>query len=256
MVGRGGPHPVITVLVGASAAVGDVVELDGDEAHHLRVRRAAGARAPDTRVAVRDGAGLVAEGHLSVAGRRVTVAIERAALAPPPAPLVLAVGAGDRERFGGLVEKAAEVGATALVPLETARSLSVASRLRGEHMERLRRRARETVKQSGAPWAPAVADPIPLEQFLADHLHGGVRSGTAARWLADGAGAPPPATLTAEAPVVAVVGPEGGLTDDERAAVLAAGYVAVALGPHVLRFDTAAIAVAVSATIARRRGTP
>ena len=247
---------MITVLVGRAAAAGDVVQLDADEAHHLRVRRAAGPRADVTRVAVRDGAGLMAEGRLSIEGRRVLVAIEHAERAAPPPPLVLAVGAGDRERFSALVEKAAEVGATEVVPLETARSLSVGSRLRDEHMERLRRRALETVKQSGAPWAPAVAAPVSLERFLAGHPQGGARSGDPSRWLADPAGGPPPAALDPMGAVVAIVGPEGGLTGDERAAVLAAGYVAVALGPHVLRFDTAAIAVAVSATIARRRGAP
>ena len=128
MVGRRGADPVITVLVGTGAAAGDVVQLDADEAHHLRVRRAAGPRSADASVAVRDGAGLLAEGRLSVEGRRVLVAIEHAERAAPPPPLVLAVGAGDRERFGALVEKAAEVGATEVVPLETARSLSVGSR--------------------------------------------------------------------------------------------------------------------------------
>ena len=65
----------------------------------------------------------------------------------------LAVGAGDRDRFGWLVEKAAELGVTTLVPIETARTTGVATRLRGKHLEKLRRQALEAIKQSGAPWA-------------------------------------------------------------------------------------------------------
>ena len=50
-----------------------------------------------------------------------------------PPELTLAVGAGDRERFAWLVEKAVELGVTAIVPLETERTAGVATRLRAAH---------------------------------------------------------------------------------------------------------------------------
>ena len=56
--------------------------------------------------------------------------IESVEQVPPPPPLCLAVGAGDRDRFAWLVEKAAELGATRVVPLETERTAGVANRLR------------------------------------------------------------------------------------------------------------------------------
>ena len=105
------------------------------------------------------------------------------------------------------------------------------------------------MKQSGAAWAPEVAAPTSLDEFLRDDA-----SGATSLWLADGDGATPPAVLPPEVAATVVVGPEGGLASEERAAVLAAGYVAMGLGPHVLRFETAAIAAAVVITIARRRG--
>ena len=51
-----------------------------------------------------------------------------------------------------------------------------------------------------------------------------------------------------------IVGPEGGLTESERASAIEAGYTAVTLGPHMLRFETAAIAAAVVVEAARQRG--
>ena len=251
MVGRRGSGDVITVLVGGRAAVGDTVALDTDEAHHLRVRRAT-----DTRVQVRNGAGLSGYGVLTERGGRFAVTIERAELVPAPAPLVLAVGAGDRERFGLLVEKAAELGVSRVVPLETERSRSVAGRLRDDHVIRLRRRALEAVKQSGAAWAPDVSSIVRLDAFLSDDAAAG-ESGTEIprlRWLADGEGTLPPAGIATSQPVTVIVGPEGGLTAEERAAALDAGYGAISLGPHVLRFETAAVAAAVAIHIARRRG--
>lgn len=246
MVGRGGPPRVITVLVPRPVPLGHTVELDADEAHHLRVRRAA-----ETRVALRDGTGFVGEGILVTTGRRASVTVDQAATLPEPAPLVLAVGAGDRERFALLVVKSAELGVTRVVPLETERSKSVAGRLRDDQLLRLRRRALEAVKQSGAAWAPRVSDPVSLERFLSEAAPG---AGAGAWWLADGEGAPPPAVLAPDLPVTVVIGPEGGLTEDERGAAVAAGCVAVGLGPHILRFETAAIASAVTVHIARRRG--
>jgi 16S rRNA (uracil1498-N3)-methyltransferase len=130
-----------------------------------------------------------------------------------------------------------------VVPLETARTASVATRIRDVHVEKLARRAREAIKQSGAFWAPAVAVPETLQRFLA-------RPFTGARWLLDADGGPPP-LAEAAGPAAAIVGPEGGLTEEERAAALAAGWRAVRAGPHVLRFETAAIAAATLIQAAR-----
>ena len=70
-------------------------------------------------------------------------------LAPPE--LMLAVGAGDRERFTWVVEKAVELGVTTLVPLETERTAGVATRVRAVHLAKLRRQALEATKQCGQP---------------------------------------------------------------------------------------------------------
>lgn len=224
------------------AVVGKRASLDESEAHHLRVRRAR----EDEGVEVLDGSGLTGTGRLVRVGSDWMVEIQSAERQPAPAQLTLAVAAGDRERFTWMAEKAVELGVSAIVPLETARTAGVATRLRDAHGAKLRRVVLEATKQCGAAWAPTVERPLSLERFLARPIQG-------TGWLADPAGAPPPATLD-DTPLTVVIGPEGGLTAEERTALVSAGYRPVTLGPHTLRFETAALAAAAAAGTARLRG--
>jgi 16S rRNA (uracil1498-N3)-methyltransferase len=222
-------------------AAGQRVSLGEDEAQHLRVRRAKDGQV----VEVLDGAGLRGSGSLVRSGRTWSVDIRDALREPPPAELTLAVAAGDRERFSWMIEKAVELGVTAVVPLETSRTAGVATGLKPAHVERLRRRALEATKQCGASWVLRVESPVTLRSFLEQP-----RSGT--KWLADAAAESPPFKLDQGA-VTVIVGPEGGLTDEERESLISSGYRPVALGPQTLRFETAALAAAALVSVARMR---
>jgi 16S rRNA (uracil1498-N3)-methyltransferase len=144
-----------------------------------------------------------------------------------------------------MAEKAVELGVTLIVPLDTARSVTVASRLRETHTARLRRVVLEATKQSGSAWAPEVRTPIALSEFIADPIKG-------TGWLADPAGEVPPASLD-DAPLAVLIGPEGGFTAEERSAILSSGYRPVVLGSNTLRFETAALAAAAAVLTARLR---
>jgi 16S rRNA (uracil1498-N3)-methyltransferase len=224
------------------AAIGQRGKVAEGEAHHLRVRRVRDGEV----VSIRDGAGLVGTGRLVKVGKAWEVEVETLERRLAPPDLTLAVGAGDRERFAWVVEKAVELGVTTLVPLETERTLGVATRVRPLHLAKLRRQALEAVKQSGNPWACALEEPVELERFLS-------RERTGRSWLADAAGGPFPESLDGS-PCTIVVGPEGGLTERERAAAIEAGFAPVSLGPNMLRFETAAMAAAVVVEAARQRG--
>jgi 16S rRNA (uracil1498-N3)-methyltransferase len=235
---------MIRVLIErSSSAAGRWGGLLEGEAHHLRVRRAEDGET----VEVRDGEGLIGLGRLVRAGKSWEVEVTTADRASRPAELTLAVGAGDRDRFAWLVEKATELGVTSVIPLETDRTAGVASRVRTQHLERLRRHALEAVKQSGAPWAARVEEPVSLDEMAARPIAG-------QGWVADATGAAIPAAV-GKTPLTVVIGPEGGLTANELNRLRDTGYVAVSLGPHTLRFETAAIAAAAAAVAGRLRRT-
>lgn len=241
MGGGGGPR-VITLLAPVGTLVaGQAVILEPEEARHLAVRRAAAGE----RIRLLDGSGRCADGVLRVDGKKHSVMVEAVVVEAEPVPLVLAVGAGDRERFLLVVEQAAQLGATGIVPLETARAGSVATKLRETHLEKARRRALESIKQCGSAWAAVVSEPATPGEFLRQ-----ARAGR--RWLADSEGTMP-ASLGAREPLVVAVGPEGGFTATERAAFLDSEFEPVRLGPHLLRFETAALAALTIAWHAREQ---
>lgn len=213
---------------------GATVVLDAEEAHHLSVRRVpsgAGLRAID-------GAGVLAMGQAVRDGDHWLFEVEMTVIEPRPATTVLVVGAGDRDRFLLVAEKAAELGVTRVIPLETRLTRSVENRVRDGTIDKARKRAREACKQSGNAWFPDIDELTTMESL-----------GNAcpdARWLladARGEGVPP---IGAQDTVAWLIGPEGGFTEEECAAFerdLAA--TPVALARHILRYETAAIAAAV-----------
>lgn len=224
-----------------SLADGMTIVLEDAELHHLRVRRSvAGAD-----VVVLDGAGSSARGTLVDDGTRLGIAVGAVQAAPAMPVTILAVGAGDKDRFLLLAERCTELGVSRLIPLETERSQAVGSRVREGVLERARRRAREACKQSGNPWATVVEDACTLPALA-------LRLG-AIRWLlGDARGRRCPA-MARDAAVAWIIGPEGGLTpaEIEYCRVDLAAEL-VSLGPATLRFDTAAIAAGV-VTQDRRR---
>jgi 16S rRNA (uracil1498-N3)-methyltransferase len=213
--------------------------LDPEESRHLRVRR---ARAGEP-VRLFDGAGVVASARLEETRDGFAALIETVEIVPAPPVLRLLVGAGDKERFGWLAEKAAELGVTDLVPLVTERTRSVASGIRAAHVRALERRARQGIKQSRSPWAPRIHPPCEVEAAAGEAAPG-------ERWIADPRGEPP-LPIAPEAALSVAVGPEGGFTEAERRRFHGAGFVPVRLAPDLLRFETAALAAA--AVVATRR---
>lgn len=239
---RGGAPPSATVVARGPFLAGGVVLLDEDEAHHLRVRRVADGNL----IRLVDGRGSVATARVNFEGRVAAVrVIATTSIGAPPVTELL-LGAGDRDRFLGAVEKATELGVTRIVPLLTERASGVASRFQAAHVEKALARAREAVKQSGGVWAPAVVAPVPLQDAVRQHPAGAVRL------LAAPDGGPMPAVRDSD-PVQWAIGPEGGFTDAEVASLKAAGFVPVVLGRGVLRFDTAAVAALAVTMMMRQR---
>jgi 16S rRNA (uracil1498-N3)-methyltransferase len=234
MVGGARSQDVIAALVEPGMVrVGALLELDSAEAHHLHVRRVASG----DQVRLLDGSGGTGMGVVSIARSEARVEVLEAVQVPRPPVLALAVGGGDRDRFAWLVEKAAELGATDVLPLETERTANVGSRVRPAHVEKLRARALEAIKQSGAPWAPVIHPPATLSEVL-DWPDRGLT-------LVAEQESPSLPGLPAGQGVTCLVGPEGGWTSREIQLMADAGCTFVRLSPNILRFETAALALAV-----------
>ena len=228
-----------------AATPGSVVEVTGDEAHHAVVVRRLREGEP---VMLTDGHGTRATGVVTWTGKRAfTVTLDSVVREERPTPaftVVQALPKGDRGELA--VEVLTEVGVGRVVPWAAARSVAV---WRGERAVRShakwRSTAREAAKQARRSWHPIVDPLASTEQVVelvraaptALVLHEEARTG-----LAD-------VDLVGDH-VVLVVGPEGGLTDDEVSAFAEAGAATVRLGEEVLRNSTAGV-VAVGALLAR-----
>lgn len=225
---------------------GSSVEVSGEEAHHaVAVRR---LRVGE-QVELTDGRGTTVVGEVSETGkRRLVVAAGSVSQAPRPEPRVTVVQAlakGDRGELA--VEMLTEVGADRVVPWAAARCVAV---WRGERATRSLAKwqatAREAAKQARRPWHPAVP-PLHSTREVVEL----VADAEVALVLHEEATDPLAAVeLPASGEVIVVVGPEGGLTPDEVAALRDAGAHVVRLGAEVLRTSTAGV-VAVGALLAR-----
>jgi 16S rRNA (uracil1498-N3)-methyltransferase len=240
--------PVHWVESLAGARVGGSVGVEGDEAHHAVAVRRLRAGEP---VMLTDGQGRAVTGTVTETGkRRLVVTVDEVLTTPSPEPaftVVQALPKGDRGELA--VEVLTEVGVSTIVPWAAARSVAV---WRGERAEkslgRWRATAREAAKQSRRSWFPVVTEPAST-----DAVAELVRTAQVAVVLHEtGEASLASVALPAEGTVVVVVGPEGGLTEEEVAAFTAAGGHAVRLGAEVLRTSTAGLA-AVAALLSRTR---
>lgn len=186
----------------------------------------------------RDGAWL---GRIAVAAKRsVTVELaERLAAQPPRADLWYGFAPLKSARLDYVVQKATEMGVSALQPVNT--RFTQVARL---EPRRMRANVIEAAEQCEVLNVPEVLPGISLDQLLAtwSKVHG-----ERLLVLADEAapaGSPiGPLAAIAGRPVGLLVGPEGGFADDERRLLLAQPFVVpVSLGPRILRADTAAVA--------------
>jgi 16S rRNA (uracil1498-N3)-methyltransferase len=218
----------------------DRIVLTGPEGHHAaKVRRLRVGEAVD----VVDGHGTRAACTVAVVGRdEVVLDVQGRTTDPRPGPrlvLVQALAKGDRGELA--VELATEVGVDEVVPWSAARCVVRWEGERGEKsLARWRATAREAGKQSRRAWLPEVHPPHATRQLL--EL---VRSATATLVLHEAAALPLAAVdLPVAGRVLLVVGPEGGLTDEELAELAGAGAAVVRLGRSVLRTSTAGAAAA------------
>jgi 16S rRNA (uracil1498-N3)-methyltransferase len=217
-------------------AGGELALAEAAAAHVVRVLR---LRAGDALV-VFDGRGADFRGEIaSIAGGTVRVRLLERLPVRPESPLAItlvqAISRG--ERMDWTLQKATELGASAIAPVMAARSVVRLDTRQAEaklcHWQAVVIAACE---QSGRSRLPELRSPEPLREHL------GRAPGPGPRLVLDPDADTELAALSAPGSAVELlVGPEGGFDTDELAAAHAAGYRAVRLGPRVLRTETAGI---------------
>jgi 16S rRNA (uracil1498-N3)-methyltransferase len=216
--------PVFLVTPGELS--GPALTLTGPEGHHAAaVRRLrAGERAD-----VSDGAGTLAEGVVTAVGKdSVSIEIRVTRAVAPPQPK------GDRGELA--VELMTEVGVDAVLPWSAERSIARWQGDRGERaLAKWRSTAREAAKQSRRAWLPEIAAPVSTAA-LAKRVSG---AACAIVLEADATLKLHQFELPDAGDIMLIVGPEGGISPAERAALRAAGAIEARLGPTVLRTSTA-----------------
>jgi 16S rRNA (uracil1498-N3)-methyltransferase len=249
---------VTRVHVAEPLAVGKSCVVDGSAANHImRVLR---LRDGDT-LTLFDGRG-GEYGARITAFRKDSVVVDvkehRDIERESALDLTLAQGISRGERMDWVMQKATELGVSRIVPMLTERSVvkldDRQSERKAQHWRAITIAACE---QCGRNRVPHVADPVGFFDAIAasaEYADARLRpSDGAAAQAGDGAPAvtrlllSPQATLRIRdlpppKSVMLLIGPEGGLADNEEEAAIKAGFQPVQLGPRILRTETAAIA--------------
>jgi 16S rRNA (uracil1498-N3)-methyltransferase len=219
----------------AGAGPGSELILDGPEGRHGATVKRIGV---GEQVLLTDGAGHPADAVVTSVGEgvlRLVLTILGQDREPQPRfVLVQALAKGDRGEQA--IEAATELGVDEVVPWQATRSIVV---WRGERAARSLRKWESVVlaatKQSRRSRVPLVSQPADQNAVLAR-----IESAALALVLHEEAQQPLAGLkLPSRGDVVLIVGPEGGVAPSELGAFLAAGAVAVRLGPHVLRSSSA-----------------
>lgn len=218
---------------------GAVVTLDGDDARHAVRSLRLG---PGDRITSSDGLGGLAVCRITSAGRGVEAEVLERSVAERPTPevaVLLAPPKGDRLSWA--IQKLTEVGTDRIVLVEAARSVRRwAGERAGKALARAESVAREAAKQSRRRFLPVLEGPSPWDEALeAASARGPVvllweeaRTGLASVLPGD------PSALSL------VIGPEGGIPEEDAREAERRGASLASLGTTILRTETAALAAA------------
>lgn len=218
------------------------VDIVGEEHHHLsRVLRMSSGET----VHVSDGRGIIARCRIEeVTPGNTRLRVEEVVDdRTSESPLVLALALLKKDAYAQAVEQCTELGVTRFMPFVAA--TTHVKDYAQAYLERLRRIALSAMKQSFRAILPVVDEPVSFDTLIE-------RARDFACVVVGDAGAPRPVARVRPRPLLIVVGPEGGLSDEERDRLVEAGGERVAVSDHRLRSATAAVVL--TGLFAERRG--
>lgn len=219
-------------------ATGRTISLGSEAAHHVsRVLR----MQPGDSLLAFDGSGRDFSARI-VAIRRadVQVAVGSAVdtATESPAHLTLMQGVCRGSRMDTVIQKATELGVRRIEPVLGGRSVvRLDAGQREQRRQHWRQVAISACEQCGRSRIPDLAPPRPLPEALAERPDDETRL-----LLAPDAAATLTSVGPLDRPIALLIGPEGGLTPEERELALSRGFRGVRLGPRILRTETAPLA--------------
>ena len=151
--------------------------------------------------------------------------------------LTLAQGVSRGERMDWVMQKATELGVTRIIPVITERTMVKLDERQSERkIEHWRAIVIAACEQSGRNRVPEVSAPCAYYEVIRALDPG------ATRVLLSPTGTLSARDLAQSGHIAMLIGPEGGLSDNEQEAAISAGFQQVRMGPRILRTETAAIA--------------
>jgi 16S rRNA (uracil1498-N3)-methyltransferase len=215
---------------------GETVSLDEDSAHYLRsVLRLK----PGADLVVFNGEGgefpaRVLEAHRE--GVRLDLGERRERESESPLFTHLGLGISRGERMDLAIQKAVELGVSQLTPLFTEHCVvQLDAAKQAQRLKHWQGVVRSACEQCGRNRLPLISSPA--------HLDAWIGAQTGARLLLHPVGGVSLSDLPRpDGAITLLSGPEGGFSEREREAAIAAGFTALRLGPRVLRTETAALA--------------
>lgn len=173
----------------------------------------------------------------------------------PSVEVTLFQGIPKQGKMETIIQKCVELGVHEIVPVFMDRTVVVDRGNFGKKVQRWNRVSAEAVKQCKRGIVPVVAEPLKMEELLRDKSDSGIpdmfkefdlvlfpyenEKGTTIKEVLQAAAS---AACSSPSRVAVIIGPEGGFSDEEADAIVAAGGKSVSLGKTILRTETAGMA--------------
>jgi 16S rRNA (uracil1498-N3)-methyltransferase len=231
-----------TFFVDPLAVTPPTIRITGDLLHHLRdsLRLHQGDS-----LTLNDGCGTsycVKVTHVGPQAIDSRITDQQTEPARKSSPIVLGQALIKGDKMDWVIQKATELGVSAIVPLQSSHSVIKPQQNRLEHQRsRWNRIARDAAQQSERWTIPTIADPLDLSEICRQYTSAPLKGILVERSSGPSLAAIPlPQSPTQQ--IILLVGPEGGWAADERSLAQEQGFRPLTLGPRILRAETAAIA--------------
>ena len=232
------------------AADGELVVLAADEARHATAARRLALGDTLTLFDGRGGLAQAAIAGLPTRGRGLELRVQSRIQAPVPARyLHVAAALPKGDRAATLLDMATQLGMTAFTPLLCTHSVVVPTRA-----DRWQRICIEACKQSRRAYLPRLHEPASPLAAIQAFMSAPAANGAVCALYAHPSGRALAAADSGARRCLLLIGPEGGFSDDEVAAMTAAGAARIDLGAGILRVETAAVALLAALSLPRTGG--